>query len=405
MDRMKNNWPVKLVSLIFAIALWFYVVLEKNPIITMNINDIEVKIKNEEYLKDRNIKIVTPVDPVVNIKISGTRNNVNKVSRSEIVVTADVRGITEDSATIKLNYSVPEEVTLEKVSDEDMKFTFDEVKSIEREVEISKTGKLPSENLVELKMEIAPEKIKISGESKELEKIDRIEALLDLSVITDSRTINSKIEVYDKNGEKMDNLILSKTEVSISVDVASSKRVPIKVITKNEPEGFKESNIQLNKENVTILGEEKALKKVDIIETEPVDLKDVTNNATLKTRLILPDGISLMNEENIEVKLVMSDETNGSESSQAFIIKLDELKITDDELNRKITFLSEDKEINVMLYGEKEKLEEIKSEDLKLSIDISDLNSGKHEVQIKADNIDGVSNIKINPAKVTIQID
>ncbi len=405
MDRMKNNWPVKLVSLIFAIALWFYVVLEKNPFITMNINDIEVKIKNEEYLKDRKIKIVNPVDPVVNVKISGTRKNVNKVTRSDIIVTADVRGINKDTATIKLNYSVPEEVTLEKVSDDEMKFTFDKVETIEKEVEISKTGKLPSENLVELKTEITPEKIEISGESKELQKIDKVQALLDLSLITDSRTVNSKIEVFDKNGDKMDNIILSKTEASISVDVASNKRVPIKVVTKNEPEGFKESNIQLNKENITILGDEKTLKKVEAIETEPVDLKNVTNNATLKTRLILPDGVSLMNEENIEVKLVMSDDSNGGESSQAHIIKLDELKIRDDELNRKITFLSEDKEINVMLYGDKEKLENIKSENLKLSIDISDLNSGKHEVQIKSDNIDGVSNIKINPDKITIQID
>ena len=93
MERIKKNWPFKLISLIFAIALWYYVVSETNPNIKKDYKSIPVMYKNEDVLKKKNLTIVDPIDPVVNITLEGKRNVISRVNRDDILVYADMNEI------------------------------------------------------------------------------------------------------------------------------------------------------------------------------------------------------------------------------------------------------------------------------------------------------------------------
>ncbi|QQK07879.1 YbbR-like domain-containing protein [Miniphocaeibacter halophilus] len=409
-SKLKNNWHLKLISLLFAIGLWYYVVMDKNPTTTANYKNIEVTIRNEDYLTKRNLAIVEPTEPVVNVELRGNIKKLNDIKRSDIIVTADMYGVTGDSAEIDLKYTVPDGVTIVNKSQDKMTFKFDEEVTDKFPVKVETIGELPSNSMQLIEAEAVPKEVKISGFRKEIAKIDKdkVKVTLDLSVITESGKITKDIEVYDKNGDLMKDLIMDKTKATINIYIANSKQVSIKPVIKNEPENFSMSDLKLSKDKVTILGEEKIIKDITEISTEPIDLEGVTGNATLKVKLDLPEGVTLLTGENgedtIDVQIFTNTEETGI-SSKRLVKKLSDLQIVNNENNSGILFTNSETDINIDIYGLEDSIKNIKVDDIILSIDVKNLEKGKHEVPIKVESIEGVSNITINPSKVNIEIE
>ena len=68
---------------------------EENPVITTDKN-ISVNMTNIASLERQNLTIMEPKDVRVNVKISGKRNDVNKVTERDIIATVDLRGYKEE---------------------------------------------------------------------------------------------------------------------------------------------------------------------------------------------------------------------------------------------------------------------------------------------------------------------
>lgn len=409
-SRLKNNWHLKLISLLFAIGLWYYVVMDKNPTTTANYKNIEVTIKSEDYLTKRDLAIVDPIEPVVNVELRGTIKKLNEIKRSDIIVTADMYGVTGDSAEIDLKYTVPDGVTIVNKSHDKMTFKFDEEVEKSFPIKVDTIGELPSNNMQLIEAEPVPKEVKISGFKKEIAKIDKdqVKVTLDLSVITESGKITKDIEVYDRNGDSMKNLIMDNTKATVNIYISSSKQVSIKPVVKNEPENFSMSDLKLSKDKVTILGEEKILKNITEVNTEPIDLQGITSNATLKVKLDLPEGVTLLTgengEETIDVQIITHSEETGV-TSKRLVKELSELKILNNDENSGVLFPNSENDIDIDIYGAEEKIKNIKVDDIILSIDIKGLKQGKHDVTIQAESIEGVDNIIISPSKITIEIE
>lgn len=409
-SRLKNNWHLKLISLLFAIGLWYYVVMDKNPTTTANYKNIEVTIKSEDYLTKRNLAIVDPIEPVVNVELRGTIKKLNEIKRSDIIVTADMYGVTGDSAEIDLKYTVPDGVTIVNKSHDKMTFKFDEEVEKSFPIKVDTIGELPSNNMQLIEAEPVPKEVKISGFKKEVAKIDKdqVKVTLDLSIITESGKITKDIEVYDRNGDPMKNLIMDNTKATVNIYISSSKQVSIKPVVKNEPENFSMSDLKLSKDKVTILGEEKILKNITEVNTEPIDLQGITSNATLKVKLDLPEGVTLLTgengEETIDVQIITHSEETGV-TSKRLVKELSELKILNNDENSGVLFPNSENDIDIDIYGAEEKIKNIKVDDIILSIDIKGLKQGKHDVTIQAESIEGVDNIIISPSKITIEIE
>lgn len=405
-DRFKTNWPLKLISLLSAIALWYYVISDTNPFTTKDFRGIEVTIKNAEFIERQKLEIVDPVEPTVNLKIKGDRNSVNNVKASDIEVIADFRkkGKDTENITLDLEYRVPENVTIVEKNMDRITFKMDSIDTVVKPVEIETIGKLPSENLIVTHIESVPEKVKITGQSKLINKIGKVQVSADISTLTKDTSIQDKIEVFDKNGDIIEDLTLDNVDSKINISIAHTKQVEIKPVVENEPEGFKISNLELNKNKVAIVGDEKVLKGINEIKTEVIDLKDVSNNTAIKTRLVLPKDVSLMSEEKIEAILNLSEDTDNV-PNKSFVKKIGDIGILNNEFNSGVVFPENIKEVNIKLYGKKEVLDNLGVDDITLNIDIDNLTVGKHEVPIKVDSIEGVSSIVINPSKIEISIE
>ena len=93
---MKKNKIVSiLLSLTIAVCLWIYVVSTVTPEDSQWIYHIPVTFTNEDGLfSDRNLVLSAGRDATVDLKIYGQRQDLLKLSNSNIVVTVDLSQVT-----------------------------------------------------------------------------------------------------------------------------------------------------------------------------------------------------------------------------------------------------------------------------------------------------------------------
>ncbi len=102
---MKSKLPTLLLSFIVAMGLWLYVVTTVSPEADQNYTGIPVVFENETSLLDRGLMLVSGENATVSVRLYGKRANLNWLTSSNIIVTADLKAVTEPGK-YELEYKV-----------------------------------------------------------------------------------------------------------------------------------------------------------------------------------------------------------------------------------------------------------------------------------------------------------
>lgn len=404
MERIKENWPFKLISLIFAIALWYYVVSETNPNIKKDYKSIPVMYKNEDVLKKKNLTIVDPIDPVVNITLEGKRNVISRVNRDDILVYADMNEINENGE-VSLNFSTPQGTSIIEKSDYKIALKLDEIMTLVKKIEVKRIGELPSDNTTVTDIEVVPGEVKITDQKELIDKISKVIVPVDLSVITQDTSISKKVQVFDSNDTEIKDLNIENTDVTVNVFVSSTKQVPIKIAYKNQPFDFNSGDLKLGKSKITIIGQKEKLDKIKEINTEVVDLSEFVNNTTKNVKLEFPEGISPLSGEDRFIDVTYSSNVGEGKPSKLFNVSTENIEVINKEKGKALILPPELSEISVRVFGDEKVIETIKLKDFKLKIDLKDLTDGEHSVPIIIElNKEGITNTLVYPTTIKIKI-
>lgn len=404
MERIKENWPFKLISLIFAIALWYYVVSETNPNIKKDYKSIPVMYKNEDVLKKKNLTIVDPIDPVVNITLEGKRNVISRVSRDDILVYADMNEINENGE-VSLNFSTPQGTSIIEKSDYKIALKLDEIMTLVKKIEVKRIGELPSDNTTVTDIEVVPGEVKITDQKELIDKISKVIVPVDLSVITQDTSISKKVQVFDSNDTEIKDLNIENTDVTVNVFVSSTKQVPIKIAYENQPFDFNSGDLKLGKSKITIIGQKEKLDKIKEINTEVVDLSEFVNNTTKNVKLEFPEGISPLSGEDRFIDVTYSSNVGEGKPSKLFNVSTENIEVINKEKGKALILPPELSEISVRVFGDEKVIETIKLKDFKLKIDLKDLTDGEHSVPIIIElNKEGITNTLVYPTSIKIKI-
>lgn len=404
MEKIKENWPFKLISLIFAIALWYYVVSETNPNIKKEYKAIPVSYKNESVLKRKNMAIIDPIDPVVNVTLEGKRNVISRVSRNDILVYADMNELNENGE-VSLNFSVPQGTSIIEKSDYKLTLKLDEIMTLVKKVEVKRIGELPSDNTTVTDIEVVPGEVKITDQKELIDKIAKVIVPVDLSVITKDTSISKKIQILDSNDTEIKELDAENTDVTVNVFVSSTKQVPIKLSYKNQPFDFKSEDLKASKTKMTIIGQKEKLDKIKEISTETVDLSDFINNTTKNIKMEFPEGIAPLSAEDKFIDVTYSSNVGEGKPSKLFNVSTENIEVLNKASGKALILPSDLSEVSVRVFGDEKVVENIRLKDFKLQIDVKDLTDGEHDVPIiiKLDK-EGIDNTLVYPSTIKIKI-
>lgn len=193
--------------------------------------------------------------------------------------------------------------------------------------------------------------------------------------------------VYDKNGDTIDNkkLIFNIDKISAYIYLEKTKKIPLNIsIVDDKNSAGQIKDITYEPTEVVIAGNMEKLDAMDSFDiTLPVKIDISDDNNTKLTKVIplrdyLPDGIYLK-DENQKATITITYEPF---PSKTFTINTSQIEIKNPHSEHIYTFLTDT--INVSVIAQKDILNNLKNEDLKLEVNASDIiGVGTYDVTIK----------------------
>lgn len=222
--------------------------------------------------------------------------------------------------------------------------------------------------------------------------VDSIKALVDIEVISINgagiyNVDDLELVAYDDKGRVIEDIEIV-GDIDAKVDIASySKEVPIKVVPTGELiSGKAISSILVNGaeyQTVIIYGSEKALEKVNYVETS-IDVTGQGNNGSKKYKVTLskPEGVRALSKQiaNIEVGF-------GEAKQMTFNVSGIMIKNLSDGLVANLVS-SSDSTVEVKAIGTEDILSNLDTSIIKAYVDLQSMDVGTHEVQVEVESND-----------------
>lgn len=291
---LKNR--LKVVSVLSAAALWFYVIAIVNPTSTTSMENLHVNISNTVELSENNLILSSESKPSVNVTLEGNISELRRLKKDDIRASIEIQNPSEGKNEALVHLSVPNNIkyTLEQDS-----VIVNLEKTISKEFGISLN--LPSsKDISDYIVSKSINKVKVSGPRSSINRVDSIVAVIKDDNFDVNKDIGVQLRAVDIKGDVVENATLENSIIQVRLNKIEQKEVTVKPVLSSNLK-----NIILNPEKIVIYGEQHILDTIDTIDTEEINVRELTSRGSMFVKLILPEGVSTLKNistEDIEVK-------------------------------------------------------------------------------------------------------
>ena len=245
----------------------------------------------------------------------------------------------------------------------------------------------------------------IKSSDEILSSVASVKALIDASQIDIKSSGEFEIEnvplvAYDASGNKISNIeiVPSKVNATLTIDSYSAEK-PVKVKTSGTmTEGIAIDAISTSVTSVKIYGEKSVVDAIDNIEAV-VNIDGLKENYKTTVELTTPTGIRYMSDTKTDVSI-----TVGEVSEKTF----EGISVETTGLSSGLSasaVSSSDRSVDVIVKGVKSVLDsEIKSDQIKVYVDLSGLKAGVHSVPVVVKIDDSRVSAVANPTEINVKI-
>ncbi len=304
---MKKDLSTKLISLLFAIFMWFYIIQVQSPEIERTIKSVPVQFTKAQ-LEGKNLMLINDKEVTVNVKVRGQRRYIMGINKSDITVMADVSAI-ESTGTHRVFPSVVMpygNIEIVEQNPSAINVTVDEIVSEEKEVRIVTSGN-PRGGYTVGNIKATPEKVTIKGAKSIISGIAYVAATVDVSgknedvstveplylVGTSDTEINTPYVTIDKESADVHCAILKKKTLNIDVKFADG------INTANEWYTLDANSVKA----VELAGTAAAIDALEKIETKTVYKYMIKESGEVEVELSLPEGVKSLDGNTVTLKL------------------------------------------------------------------------------------------------------
>lgn len=292
---LRENIPEKLMALSSAILIWLYVNAEKNPTITQRFTvDVEVRHVQNGYEPPT----VNPSQ--VTVVLTGMRSSVEQIAPRGIRAMVDVSGLTEGKQRLPVQLNLTRDM-LQDVQVEIIPPTV-QVTLTKR---ISKTFKVeclfvnaPPEGYVYLSPIVYPETVVVSGAREQVNQVRRLIVNAVPQKVGDEVDDDLPVVALDvENRPLSGGVTIRPSHVRVVLKLAPvslTKTVFVTPVWKGKPDpSVAIEEIALEPRTVVISGKPEVLARVHSVETEPIDIDNLTSDVTKNVSLRPVEGAQL----------------------------------------------------------------------------------------------------------------
>ena len=407
MDKLfQNKWSIRVMALIFAVSLYLFVNIGEgntakndSPVIPSPGASDEKEVIDDAPLdvKIDDNYVVSGVPDEVSLTLEGKPRILRPVVQQENYnVFLDLQGLGEGEHNVDVEYSgIPDDLNvLIEPGTVDVNIEKRAKKEFPLQVELINEDQVPLGYEVG-EPEVDIDTVGILSSEDIIEEIAMVKAFVNVADLTES--IDSRevpITVYDAQGNDL-NVKTDPENAIVSVPIERpSKKVPLNVETTGElPDDFSVKEIEADNE-IEIYGDRDILDRTENISTKEIDLSEVEESKEYDAEIDFPENVTV-DEEKVPVNIEVEQEKSFDD------INID-IKGKDAE---DVTFENPDTgKITVIAKGSDSVISNLEESDIEASVDLGDMDSGKHEVEVDIEASEGID-FETEPKKVTLTID
>ena len=422
--KITDNIPLKIMSVAVAVVLWLIVVNIDNPIGTnyYTINDVELI--NKEYVESSDTigKMCMPEQNQDSIKIAITAS---KKIRDKIKVT-DISAVADLQQAVSLDTNpvmVPITVTCSvpgvssndiKVTPQNLSVNLDEKETQEFVVNVSRGDTKPGKDYEVGSLTANPEKVRITGPKTLVNKIDKVNATIELDENTQDFTQDVNLTIIDKNQEALSDSEMNSLRIENNAKVVVTARlwkirqgVGISASYVGTPaDGYEVGSVKTVPDTISVAGSTEGLESlaennnVITIPADSIDIsgesKDVEKKISLNN--LLPDNVKLTSDSSEDVWVTVNILPVGSKE---FDIPTKNIEVKNKPDDLQVTF--ETAQIELRIKSDTKNMDDLDAKkDIKLSIDLDGKKEGNYEVPVKVVLPDGYETVEDVTTEVVI---
>ena len=422
--KITDNIPLKIMSVAVAVVLWLIVVNIDNPIGTnyYTINDVELI--NKEYVESSDTigKMCMPEQNQDSIKIAITAS---KKIRDKIKVT-DISAVADLQQAVSLDTNpvmVPITVTCSvpgvssndiKVTPQNLSVNLDEKETQEFVVNVSRGDTKPGKDYEVGSLTANPEKVRITGPKTLVNKIDKVNATIELDGNTQDFTQDVNLTIIDKNQEALSDSEMNSLRIENNAKVVVTARlwkirqgVGISASYVGTPaDGYEVGSVKTVPDTISVAGSTEGLESlaennnVITIPADSIDIsgesKDVEKKISLNN--LLPDNVKLTSDSSEDVWVTVKILPVGSKE---FDIPTKNIEVKNKPDDLQVTF--ETAQIELRIKSDTKNMDDLDAKkDIKLSIDLDGKKEGNYEVPVKVVLPDGYETVEDVTTEVVI---
>ncbi len=304
----RNDWQLKLISVLLAIVGWFLICEYVDPETDTMVNNISILVNYEGSVPEKEgLGIMTTIEDTVSIKVSGSRDTIALMDTNKITASLDMSNVTrsgEYDLPVKISLG-DQNIALIDQSIESVKVRFD--KNIVKSVKIDTTVEGDVEKgFIREEPKMLNNYITVTGPQAIVDTIVSAEIKIKQDKFVETNTFNCDYTFVDSKGKEVAKTFLSVdvSTVDVTVAVVKEKTVPFSVSIVNSSGGNDKAFCEaiIKPENIKISGNAEVLDAINSIDLGVIDVAEQTKDFETTLNVVVPNGIK--NVENIETAKV-----------------------------------------------------------------------------------------------------
>ncbi len=304
----------KILSVVFALIFWVFVIDKVNPEIEKTFKDIPVEVIGIEKLRLNNYELIEQENKNVDVTIKGKRSIILNTDSDDIKVIYNVATLTEGEHDIKLETDIDiNDVYVTEISDEKLKVYIDKIVREPVLVKITKVGNVP-ENYILEELKTSMEKVFIKGPKTYVSQVSFLSGDININNETKNMTKDVLLRALDKNYEVVPNIELEDDYVGVEVIINKTKNIDIEAVIKNSPkENCEVVSVNVEPKEFKFKGNREKINAIKFVETDSIDISGADKSILVETELDIPEGIYLVGDNkkvnvNIEIQKIITKE-------------------------------------------------------------------------------------------------
>jgi len=399
---LSENGRTFLWALALSVAVWIAAVTAADPD-----EERAFTIALEPVGQDSSLVILGELPTEVEVTLRAPRSVWTRLESQETPTTAtvDLSGLSAGKHTVNVQVTVKESpARIVSTSPASFDVTLEPLETRAFPVDITINGQ-PAVGYQAGDVSLSASEVIISGAKSIVDRVARTRVVVNLTGTRESVNQTLDVQALDANNRPLTGLSVNPQSTLVTLPVTQQggyRDVAVKVVIHGQvANGYLLTKLSVFPPIITVYSTDPKLVEniPGVIETQPLELRGASEDIITRLALILPEGVSVVGEQNVQVQV-------GIDPIQSNLT-LSKIKVEAVGLLEGLLAIISPAEVDVILSGPAPLLDTLLLQDIRVVVDVSGLAPGAYQLTprveiLVADII--VESILPNTVQVVISI-